>query len=678
MFDLNQSPSNCEAIDPYETDHYHNGRGWRKRYMPTLEQKLERNFVVWDGEGITHGFAVSSKGSISQKPQDYVLFGCFNGTYHNFITAHSLTTIECLDFIMEQTKENPLAYHVSFAFGYDTNMILRSLSYPQIQLLKQNGYVRYRGYRIAHVSGKWLRISKDENTVTIFDTYGFFQSTLVRALKTHIPDHPDMVHLPEIESGKAKRGSFADNEMAEVEAYWKIENRLFHSLVFKLRKELYDVGLTITKWHGPGAIANFVYKTHQIADAKADLGPYIYDASRYAYAGGRFEMFRAGRFENVWSYDINSAYPYAIAQLPPLNVGVWRHREEIDSKLPIKKFGLYRIELKNSAFLLQKKPGPLFHRSATGHVTFPWRTIGWYWGPEVVNLKWGKIPFRIIEAWEYSGWEDSAPPFAFVEDMYEQRQAMETIAKGSGIALKLALNSLYGKMAQRAGWERTKGAPKWHQLEWAGWVTSYTRHLIYGMMLRTPFDNLIAAETDGVYTTLPPEHYGLTSSAKLGEWKINAYDEMTYLQSGVYAYHDTEGWHSKYRGLDARSLTAKSITEHARLLMPNELWPPIVGTTTRFVGYRQALMREGPFKVHHCRWETEKKEISCGSEGKRKHVPKLCNACAAGATAYEMPHDLVIEIQRSVLSYPHDIPWLEADRAEWRELHDADDEYIEP
>ena len=231
-------------------------------------------------------------------------------------------------------------------------------------------------------------------------------------------------------------------------------------------------------------------------------------------------------------------------------------------------------------------------------------------------------------------------------------------------------------MAQRAGWERTGSAPMWHQLEWAGWVTSYTRAMLYEVLSKIPWEHLIAVETDGIYTTMNPAELGISDSKQLGGWEVTKYQELIYLQSGVYAYKQDGKWGSKYRGLDKDSLSTEDIVKHAQLLRPNEDWPPLKGRTTRFVGYRAALFREdqnrGPMKVHHAVWETDDKEISCGMVGKRRHIPKLCDACRAGKTAYDMPHDLTVN-SRSLLvshSYRHDIPWIDDFMPDWREMAD--------
>lgn len=666
--------------------------GRNRRDIAEKVSRRDRAFCWWDGEGATEP-------GRDRKPQSFVLFGAFDGEEYHYVTGPSLTTYECLSLIMKVNRRCPDRIHVSFAFGYDTNMILRSLTDRQLRRLSETGHVflgtkdRWR-FRVEHVPGKWFRVTeygpdymwndKDKATVTIFDLWGFFQSSFVAAVESYLPDE----ELPEtVTAGKAKRSAFTYADIDYITEYWKIENAIGFRLANRLRELLFSVDLTITSWHGPGALASFVYRTQGVARHKSNCGPDIYDASRFAYAGGRFERFHVGRYERAWGYDINSAYPSAIAQLPSLADGHWQHRHlmpgDIRSSRDVHKFGLYRVELMGHA--LKRDAAPFFHRDSGGDVTFPWRLSGWYWAPEIAAMLDTLPEYRrrvqILEAWEYVGWSEL--PFQFVAEMYEERKRMKAAGIGSQIALKLCLNSLYGKMAQRAGWERSGKAPMWHQLEWAGWVTSHTRATLFRVMQQMGYDNLIAVETDGVYSSASPAELGITDSKDLGGWEVSEYDELVYLQSGVYAKRQGKEWSVKYRGLDRDSFgdtvadCAKAIVRHSQLLTPSaDIWPNLVGKTTRFVGYRNALFREmqnrGAVKMHHCVWEVEPKEINCGTVGKRIHSRKICKACAAGATAYEMPHETIIKSKMmlstsaaDLMSYRHDIPWLDTDHDDW-------------
>lgn len=674
-----------ETVAVNDIKFYHTGEGRHAR-MPTILPE-DRPFVVWDGEGVRNKDNPSG-------PQDYALFGYHCDGDTDWIESESLSLKRCLAFIVAVGKRYRNAFHVWFAGDYDTNMILKEMSVRQFEMLKDKGSVLIDEYRIEHVYGKWMQVTKygptynrgkgnrnDKFTVRIADIFGFFQTSFVKACKSYIPHDPLMSELETIEEGKAERNKFTFARIEYIRNYWKTEIRLLHSLVTRLREMLYRVGLTITRWHGPGAIANFVYKSHGIARHKALTPPEVREAARYAYSAGRFELYHIGRFECVHGIDLNSAYPFAISKLPSLSEGNWRH---VDHPTSIVEFGVYHVRLNGFAGPISR-PGPLFHRDMAHNITYPWKLEGWYWSPEIIaTLRALKVSkrndrgFEIIEGYEYTGWHTR--PFAFVKDMYAHRQELKARGDGGQIALKLALNSLYGKMAQRVGWERNGKPPTWHQLEWAGWVTSYTRAMLYGVMAQIPYEKLIAVETDGIYTTMDPADLGIRNSKALGGWEVTEYKEMLYVQSGVYAARTTDGWNEKYRGLDSGSLPASSFIDYLYSLRPSptkdDAWPLLIGPTTRFIGYRSALHRQseskGNMKRHHCRWETVDREISPGEVGKRVHSPKLCTTCREGlCNAYEKPHDLVIK-SRTMLephSTMHSIPWEDndnADTAEWR------------
>jgi hypothetical protein len=677
---------------------YHEKQGPNKRERQwragthTREGKvlaIDRPFLFWDGEGVRNRMG-------DRKPTSYALLGHSGGAR---IISESLRTEECLRFIARQGRENPGHIHVGFAFDYDVNMILRDLSPMEFRRLRDKGFVHAYGFRIEHVPHKWFQVTeygtekKDRITVRIQDIFGFFQQSFVKACKNYIPNHPLMAKLSQIEEGKDARNSFTFSMIDYIEEYWEIEGQLGQALVEQLREWLFDVDLKINRWHGPGALANYAYKRNgiaahktQSANAKHGDEAQIYRASRHAYAGGRFEAFVVGRVTGpVYGIDINSAYPYGISQLPSLTEGHW---EYVAVPETIEEFGIYHIAFTFPAKSKRQQvhsvaPAPLFHRDKNGEITFPWRTNGWYWSPEakIVNDLYVAHGAKIMEGWVYRGWKTR--PFQFVSSMYSQRRAMKAKGIGSEKALKLCLNSLYGKMAQRTGWERTGKAPVWHQLEWAGWVTSNTRAMLYDVMSRIPRGQLIAVETDGIYTTCDPATLGISNSAALGGWEVTEYREILYLQSGTYFATNLDGTiTAKYRGLDPQSLPYSKACEFIQQCGPHMEWGSLEGITTRFVGYRAALHREdnsrGPMKAHHCAWETDKKDVSVGRQGKRTHSPSnSCPACKAGRSAWDMPHELHISFRAyasDINSFPHDIPWHDSEIPQWRGVEEEWDD----
>ncbi len=445
------TPIETEFDLPHPKSKYH-------RPMSKWGVPARKEFVMWDGEGATKG---------GTNRQDYILLGYYNGSEHEkLFTGKPLTTKECLEFIARAGDENPDTYHVSFAFGYDVNMILRDLSPRQFTGLRKTGHITAYGYNIEHIPGKWIQVTRVETafqykvTVRIQDIFGFYQCSLVKALEDNISTHPLMVkHLDEIKAGKAQRDVFSYENLNYIVKYWEIENVLAHALINHLREMMYDdkVRLYITQWFGPGAVASYGFKKHGIDNARRELPAPIYDAARYAYAGGRFELFQTGRFTNVWAIDLNSAYPAAMAQLPDLTEGYWRMKMR---PTELVEFGVYYVKMDTGPMRKVLKPGPLFHRDKNSLMSFPWITEGWYWAPEIEQALSMQIPglnIKIVKGFEYVGWKSR--PYSFIPEVFEQRARLKAANDGAQYPLKVFLNSLYGKTAQRTGWEKTGGPP---------------------------------------------------------------------------------------------------------------------------------------------------------------------------------------------------------------------------
>jgi DNA polymerase type B, organellar and viral len=498
-------------------------------------------------------------------------------------------------------------------------------------------------------------------------------TSFINAYEKWVGPIPDIIKI-----GKAGRKSFHISELDEIYKYWSVEIQLLQELATELRKRVYNAGLRITQWHGPGALSSYAMNDHKIGQHMTVCNDDIREAARYAYAGGRFELFKLGRIQGpVWSLDINSAYPEAISLLPSLSDGRWNH---VVNPSRIAKFGIYRIRIRKFGGLVHA-PGPVFHRDREHNITFPWHSDGWYYSPEARIVQ--QVGGEILEGWEYL--DSKIKPFSWVPEMYQIRKDWQTRGISAERALKLCLNAMYGKLAQRIGWdEETKRIPRWHQLEWAGWVTSFTRAKLYNLIMKIPWENLIGVETDGIYCTIPPEEIGITNSTELGGWGISKYDELLYIQSGLAWLRQGEHWSDKRRGLDPCSaeprhsprdcdcegtFNLQSCEELLKGLRANTVWDPYIGNTSRFVGLGSALASRDPIHRHRV-WETREREIRPGRTGKRIHIPTYCQACQKGKTAYETAHDLVIQTKAVIdsRSYPHDIPWENpTEIAAWRD-----------
>ncbi len=670
---------------------YHTGRGPSPRPGGRHVALEDKPFIAWDGEGVTKP---------GHHQQDYVMLGT-SARSTPLIDADGIGTAAALDYMLQVERENPDAIHVGFAFAYDTEMILKDVPPPVMRRLYKKGAVRWNGYRIEYRRGKWLQVSRAANidthsttptsdsgtapasavtgaltttSIRVWDVFAFFSTSFVDAVRSYC-QNVDADTMQRLTSGKAQRGSFSLDSLSEIAAYMATELALLVEMMVELRERLYGAGLRISHWQGPGALASYALKEHRTTEHMTrEQSPEMLERFRYAYAAGRFELFRIGWHHGaVHQYDIRSAYPNAIRRLPSLANGFWRQwypGEPITSE----QFAVYRVEFLHTEFITSL-PMPFYYRDERHAIHFPNHVDGWYWAPEAAMAQ--RLPGCVItEGWVYE--HDDVYPFAWVADVYEQRAAWKDSGNASQIALKLLLNSLYGKMAQRVGWERTGGPPKWHQLEWAGWVTSYTRAMLFGAMMQAHARNaLIGVETDAVFSSEP---LPLDVGASLGQWDHSTYDELIYLQSGFYFRkidgswyvrdeqgHETEREYAKFRGFDRGSIT---LEDTIRALAGWRPWDgesaEIVGTTTRFLTMGTYLRMHNPQTWRRV-WASEMRAVKLGRDGKRIHVPSLCPMCEQRVSPADAMHPLFVSRPPGGRSRPHAIPWITSSRNRFRE-----------
>lgn len=658
----------------------------------------QRKMIAWDGEGM--------KLSGDDKPQHYVMFGC-SADIEGVLVSQQIELMDLLEYIISIGAKYPNAVHVGYGFRYDANMIIKGLPDKYLREIKARGECSFQlgadRWRIAWIPGKTFRVTKRWSTgkkntgkrngdgyvsVKIDDMVSFFASPFIDAVESILSDVLTDEDREVIAHGKSARKDNLWNDLDDVHRYWKAEIRLMADMAERFRSVMYKAGIMLKDWYGPGAIATYLISKKGLRDHIQNTPgiPAVHEASKRAYAGGRFELFRVGRIEGpVYGYDINSAYPAALSQAPSLGIthGEWVY---VERPSVIEEFGVYRITYNHGgkARPIEYAAMPLFHRDERGSISFPQFSNGWYWSPEAdVACEIGKRHQGSVEIHEGWVWRhDGTRPFKFLQEMFDKRIEL---GKKNVVSMpyKLGPNSMYGKMAQRVGWDQKKNLPpKSHCLPLAGWITSACRAWLYRMMLQMPMHKIVAVETDGIYTTVPPEKLFADFGDGLGQWGTEVYDEMLYLQNGVYHMRQEKLWlPPKARGLDMTSVSQPVIEQYFRSLGSGEFPALTVQMRERFVGLNAAYIKGRGIHVKDFlgKWEAGSREMEPGGKGKRAHIPAKCAECKMGVSAWEHSHGLAIRT-RSVgqMSAPHVLPWenvpVPDEMAKFREqdMYDAD------
>ena len=629
-----------------------------------------RPFIGWDSEG--YDYFIAGPDGIEIGPQRTMVFGCSANRRVVMATPTQpwLSSKEMLDLILSVENEYPDAFHVIFSGEYDFNQFLRDLPMRYLAVLNLLGKVKWNGYRIEHIPHKIFSVSKDGISATLFDVFGFFHTSYTVALEKFGVGGAEI--LERIKAGKASRGSFTFAEIEQVTEYMLDELALLPDLVENIREAAYSGGFRIHSWHGPGALANFALKYNEMHKFMSRNVPgFARAAIRAAYAGGRFQAWQCGEYHGkTYTWDKNSAYVAAMAELPRLDNGAWKRQDPSGIKGPgdIARLGLYHIVFDASdseygrrarTLGIPEPPYPLFHRAKNGGLTWPSRVDGWYWSPEA-RLVAGSKHAIFREAIVYE--DDGTYPFRWTRDMYEIRRKLKEPEHYNPAekAYKWTLAAMYGAMARRVGWNRkTREAPRTHELAWAGFITSHCRAAISELASYAYAQNsLISVDTDGVTATcsLPesmiPEGFG----DGLGQWKQEEFDAILYWQNGIYwLWNNGEIIEAKSRGIPRGRI---NVTEALNALAEASFTAPykpaqISLVKKHYVGYKQAL--NGQHDKWR-KWVTTNQQVTFGGTGKGAHFPPFCAKCQGA----DRPMHTVTHLPpRDMASEPHKLPWLE-------------------
>lgn len=585
---------------------------------------------------------------------------------------------EIFEFLYSHYEKNPMAVFVGFFLGYDFDQWLRRLPWDRARKLitsqgkderklrnKRNNRPGYlpvdltkddHRWQIEMLGNKRLSIRPrvcdcnkgycghdKKQWMHICDAGPFFQTSLLKAVDPSERQVSDQIVTPDeyaiLIEGKAHRGeaipdyghtgitwfdSLAPQE--KIKVYNTTENKALTGLMRQLNKGLTEMGVRLPKsrWYGPGAIADELYRMHgsmrasrppvpealreKIENHSCQCEPHcdatchnpcncptrgwawdkctpfldeitpapFLNAATYSYFGGWTEIMAHGHVPYAVEYDLCSAYPAVIVKLPCLAHGKYDLNGRVTGKTPRPpklKDGQIRLvyaRVQGS----DTRIGPMLHRRDKGLIRRPLATTGWFWEHELnAAVRAGLIDKIAYIKWmTYTPDCQCPPPMAWVEELYNKRLE---IGKNTptGKAFKLGPNSAYGKTAQSVG------MPKYANPVYASLITAGTRAMILDAIATHPLKSkgVVYVATDGIAFIQPHpaidaeiERYcnetGKKQDDRLGYWEKKEKTNLCLFKPGVY-------WDDKTRQdiQEGKSARFKSRGVSAKA-MQHELW----------------------------------------------------------------------------------------------------------
>ena len=483
----------------------------------------KRVFVAYDGEGWSDKYVLLAN-SLGERISD----------------QGGLPTKACLEFL-SQPYDQPIK-RIFFSFNYDVNHIIKDFSDEQIEILLTGRSVNYDEYRVSYIPGKIFIV----NGFRYYDIFSFFATSFINVVRKMLG--PEFVTKSLIE-GKSDRNKFETWDLDRIIAYNDEELSLMVQVADKLREAFEEIGVALTEWYGPGAVAKYWFREHNVLPNEKHTENTL-TALNSAYYGGRFEQLTLGKVKNIYEYDIHSAYPSAMADMPYFTswttVPKGQFRDNPYSVWYI-SFDL-RESQHHSERMYDNSPyaptfGPLPVRSKDGRICYPLVGKGWYWHSEVQVMLDFFPTAKVIYHKGYVA-ETEGQPFAWIKELYDYRQKLKDSGNLAQYAIKVGLNSLYGKCAQRVG------RNPYFSLAWAGYITATTRAKLARAGYENGSQHVLGFATDALFTDTK---FNLRISDDLGSWEESRFRSAIFFQVGVYRVVKEDGTiDDRYRGSPLR------------------------------------------------------------------------------------------------------------------------------
>lgn len=618
-----------------------------RKVAKAREAQDARRFVGCDGEGVR----------TKDGRAHYAVFRMGERELGPMAGDRRLLTAEILEFICQYPNADDIL--VGFAFDYDVSNILFDVPWDKpdganlsrleriLRIDEEETPTRHHmtstwlnldgwpQYGVKYLPRNFLEVCRAETVFdrslgknitravkgsrrTIYDAFGFFQSSFLKALQ--LWKVGTLAQREAIEKMKAERSDF-NSVTRKMRDYNALECQLLADMMEQFRDATLAAGLRPRTWNGAGKLAGVMHKEHATIKRQAleeMLHPDLRRMAHAAYYGGRFEVTATGFInQTVWDHDLKSAYPAAMLDMPCLVHGRWK-RASGSALARLPNSALYVCEVKFSHPDNQHLCGLPFRTKAGGaglRLVWPRQGIGTYWSCEIRSAK--RLGARIEHR---AGWRYiqtcKCKPLSWVEAVFAERVRL---GKDKGIPIKLGINALYGKLAQR------KGAATYQNAVWAGLITAMTRAKLNDAIKRVGQHNVVMIATDAIYTINKPAP--VDRGDWLGQWGCEEYPHMFIVMPGLYwgpKRIKTRGVSPKYFEPEVKRFEATwfdymdKVTDPTSraLARPLPVVPDVAVKTPIFIGLRLAYRQNKPDL--RCQWVDDyEKSYSFDWSGKR-------------------------------------------------------------
>lgn len=430
--------------------------------------------------------------------------------------------------------------------GYDAICIMKLLPKHILNSYNRNTKklkFKHTGFEINYIPNKQLTLRKGKHSVSLYDIAQYYdRKTLVKSFEENFNEKLSKEYLKTKDSRDIFTLSYYLRHKKQIREYCKMDCILTKRLAEKWLQTFHDAfDFYPRNWVSSGYLAEKVLINNDVFVPRFNEVPYsVQDLAWSSFYGGRFELIKRGFIGKCFLYDVNSAYPYALTHLPDITDGRWITTNKIHPK---SKVGFFHIiaDIDNTV-----KVCPFPFRNKNKTIIYPSGKFETYVTlHELLTVRGdSRINYEILESCQFIPNKNCNYPFKdFIAKMYDKRLELKKQNNPQQQALKLILNSMYGKTAQTTN---NRFGNLFNPVI-ASYVTGFARAQLYKFVRDNNLENYVVAfATDSI--AVQKEIPNLNSE-KLGEMKLDKQaDDVYYLSNGYYRFNGV--WKNRGIGND--------------------------------------------------------------------------------------------------------------------------------
>lgn len=369
---------------------------------------------------------------------------------------------------------------------------------------------------IRYIPRKLLKIIRRGHTTWCYDAAQFYRSPLAKAAFVYL-HRP----APEIKGDRENLfGQYTDQEIGD---YCRWDARATRDLADLYVKGLWDMQLAPRHFISNGNLAQTLILQQTQVPVWSDYPEYVNRAAWSTMRGAVIDVWKRGTMD-LWKYDIRSAYPAVLRDLPDFENGEWVPHVDPEAKWGF-VCGRYRFANDTPPII------PTFNGT---HQLYPqWEDVeAWVTLDEHRLLEKTCRKAEPVIAWTWKEDGEQGRPWRGLVDRLQVLKAEAKPDPAKYVAVKALINSLYGKTVERV----KMGGGDWRTGRVfnpvAGSLTlGRARTQLMEAAMQAPSDVAILA-TDSIGATKPLK---LDIGPELGQWDVEEEGtETLVINPGIY------------------------------------------------------------------------------------------------------------------------------------------------